>query len=105
MEEGEDGQGDRIRGVDVRGMKKLKEKHGCKGAKRPTKSTRESQVSDGILRLGQFGHSMVERVCQLSYFFEMLMNETGSDEEEKGMKGGGEGSKEEVGMKGVEDMR
>jgi len=44
-------------------------------------------------------------VCQLSYFVEILTNKTGSDEEEKGMKGGGKGSKEEVGMKGVEDMR
>jgi len=51
MEEGEDGEGDRIRGMEVRGMKKSKEEQGCKGAKRLTKSTREAQVSDGILRL------------------------------------------------------
>jgi len=67
MGEGEDGQGDRIRRVEVRIMKKSKEKQCCKGAKRLTKSTREAQISDGILRLGRFSHSIVERVCQLSY--------------------------------------
>jgi len=39
MGEGEDRQGDRIRGVEVRGMKKSKGKQGCKGAKRLTKLT------------------------------------------------------------------
>jgi len=76
-----------------------------KGAKRLAKSTRDAQMSDGILRLGRFSHSTVERVCQLLCFVEMLMNETGSDEEEKGMNGGGESSKEEVGMKGEEGMK
>jgi len=86
-------------------MKKSKEKQGCKGAKRLTKSTRDAQMSDGILRLGRFGHSIMERVYQLSCFVEMLMNETGSNKEEKEMKREGESRKEEVGMKGTEDMR
>jgi len=80
-------------------MKKSKEKE--QKNSRSRLETRRCQTGFFVL----VDLAILWKVCQLSYFVEMLMNETGSDEEEKGMKGGGESSKEEVGMKGAEDMR